>query len=109
MAQHFPGGAQVRYPGNRQAAKTHRSVLSSIGPYHEVAGDGHEKLGSAALDMGGLGLPIYGYREKWSGSVLDLKVVPDSRSNGTIGHIYLDLVEKLQGKLLSLFFEITTN
>lgn len=97
MAENFPEGAGKRYPGHDNSVKTHRMPLSALGPFHEVAGDGHEKLGALALDMGGLGLPIYGYREKWSGTALMLKVVPDCRSPGVVGHLYIDLIEEYGG------------
>lgn len=48
--------------------------------------------------MGGLGLPIYAYRDKWGGPVLQIDVVPDCRSPGAVGYLYLDLVEKLGGE-----------
>ncbi|KAF5310627.1 hypothetical protein D9619_008265 [Psilocybe cf. subviscida] len=102
MAEHFPEGAAKRFPGNKKIVKTHRQALAAFGPYHEVAGDGHEKLGALALDMGGLGLPVYGYRDKWSGTALMLKVVPNCRSPGVVGHLYDDLIQELGGIPLQL-------
>lgn len=54
-------------------------------------------MGALGLQMGGLGLPIYAYRDKWTGQLPQIDVVPDSRSPGTVGHLYLDLLEKLGG------------
>src|SRR5271156_2764532 len=36
-----------------------RVPLDCLGPWHQLHWDGHEKMGSQALDMGGVGLPIY--------------------------------------------------
>ncbi|KAF4600764.1 hypothetical protein EYR38_005409 [Pleurotus pulmonarius] len=69
----------------------------SIGPFPEVAADGHEKIASQALKMGGVGISIYGWKDKWTSTILMLSVVPDCRSAGAIGHLYLDLVEHLEG------------
>lgn len=104
MAEHFPEGAAKRFPGNKKIVKTHRQALAAFGPYHEVAGDGHEKLGALALDMGGLGLPVYGYRDKWSGTALMLKVVPNCRSPGVVGHLYVDLIQELGGLCTKFVF-----
>lgn len=108
MAENFPEGATKRYPGHKKTVKTHRQALAAFGPYHEVAGDGHEKLGALALDMGGLGLPMYGYRDKWSGTALMLRVVPNCRSPGVVGHLYVDLIEELGGLFVLYFSEKST-
>lgn len=97
MREHFPHGAEKRYPG-RNKSKVNRQPLSALGPYHEIAADGHEKIGAQALQMGGLGLPIYAYRDKWTGRVAKIDVVPDCRSAGAVGHLYLDLLEDLGGQ-----------
>ncbi|KAF9522685.1 hypothetical protein CPB83DRAFT_822529, partial [Crepidotus variabilis] len=101
MRENFPDSADKRFPGyKRQPVR--RQALTALGPFHEIAGDGHEKIGALALQMEGLGLPIYGYRDKWSGKLLKLDVVPDCRSNGAIGHLFLDLVLALGGISLQL-------
>jgi hypothetical protein len=97
MQEHFPGGPGKRYPGQKKP-RINRQPLSALGPYHEVAADGHEKIGALALQMGGLGLPIYAYRDKWTGRLAKMDVVPDCRSAGAVGHLYLDLLEQLGGQ-----------
>ncbi|KAF7290217.1 hypothetical protein MIND_01335200 [Mycena indigotica] len=46
-----------------------------------------------ALRMGGVGFSIYAYKDKYTDSVLWIKVFPDVRSAGAGGHIFLDFVE----------------
>ena len=99
MSQHFPEGAEKRFLGYKKP-KVSRQALYALGPFHEIAGDGHEKLGALALQMGGIGLPIYGYRDKWSGKLLKINVVPDCRSAGAVGHLYLDLIEEIGGHFI---------
>jgi hypothetical protein len=101
MHEHVPAGFDLRFPG-RKAALT-RQPLSAIGPFHEVSSDGHEKLAHQALAMGDVGLPIYAYKDKWSDTVLKISVVPNCRTNGAIGHLYLDLIEEIGGKTLVRF------
>jgi hypothetical protein len=48
--------------------------------------------------MGPVGLNIYGFRDKWSGTVLLCTVVPNDRCRETIGHLFLDLVELYKGE-----------
>ncbi|KAJ7844507.1 hypothetical protein B0H14DRAFT_3868298 [Mycena olivaceomarginata] len=43
--------------------------------------------------MGGVGFSVYGFKDKYTDSVLFLKIYPDVRSSGTGGHIFLDFVE----------------
>ncbi|KAL1942641.1 hypothetical protein VTO73DRAFT_4881 [Trametes versicolor] len=85
-----PTGAAIRHP--RAGNHIIRKVLTAKGVWHEISVDGHEKLGPVALEMGGVGFHIYGMREKWSGRVLWLVVVPNSRVSAVVGHIYLDCV-----------------
>lgn len=105
MREHYPEGAAKRYPG-KSSMRVNRQPLSALGPYHEIAADGHEKLGALALQMGGLGLPIYAYRDKWSGDLFQADVIPDCRSPGACGYLYLDLVEKLGGTIMLLNMKI---
>ncbi|KAK7037438.1 hypothetical protein VNI00_011189 [Paramarasmius palmivorus] len=92
MKQYHPEGFEKRFPGGKKA-KIPRTPLTAMGPFHEVSSDGHEKLGSLALDMYDLALPIYGWKDKWTDMILKADVVPDCRSMGAIGHLYLDLLE----------------
>ncbi|KAM5544839.1 hypothetical protein V8D89_001737 [Ganoderma adspersum] len=71
-----------------------RGKLESLGIWHEVSVDGHEKLGDKALQMGLVGFHIYGARDKWSGKVLLLIVLPSSWFAEAIGHVYLDFCIK---------------
>ncbi|KAF8575518.1 hypothetical protein K439DRAFT_1543862, partial [Ramaria rubella] len=83
-----------RYPVGR--SKPQHGHLTSVGPWHKISADGHEKIGAAALNMGGVGLPCYAFRDKWSGAPLRLVVVPNDRLAVVIRHVYLDLVEDYQ-------------
>ncbi len=47
--------------------------------------------------MGPVGIPVYGIRDKWSGTILHLVVVPNARKAVIIGHLYLDFIEKYGG------------
>ncbi|KAJ6590245.1 hypothetical protein B0H10DRAFT_1961177 [Mycena sp. CBHHK59/15] len=69
-------------------------ISSSSGVFQELHCDGHEKLVSAALKMGPIGISIYGFRDKASGIVCTLEAVPDARQSVVVGHLYLDLVEE---------------
>jgi hypothetical protein len=95
MQQHIPEGFDRRLPGNTK--RKNRKPLTSIGPFREVSADGHEKLNRQALEMGDLNIPIYAYRDKWSGFILKLSAIPDSRQIGAIGHVYLDLIQEWDG------------
>ncbi|KAJ6555753.1 hypothetical protein B0H19DRAFT_947391, partial [Mycena capillaripes] len=101
MLEHFPTGFDNRFPG-RKRSTIPRTALNSNGPFHEVSSDGHEKLGKQALEMGDIGLPIYGYKDKWSDTLPFIKFVPNSRTAAAIGHLYLDYIQKMGGELLVL-------
>lgn len=88
-----PEGFEKRYPGAKRP-KVVRVPLLSFGPLHEVSGDGHEKLNAQALQMGDIALPIYAYRDKWSGFILKIILLPDVRTAASIGHLYLDLIQE---------------
>jgi hypothetical protein len=92
-----PEGFLKRQPGSKQQDIA-RVALVSIGPFHEVSADGHEKLNGQALRMGDISLPIYGYRDKWSGYLLKLLVLPDSRNAAPLAYVYLDLIEEYGGE-----------
>jgi len=68
-----------------------------MGPFHEVNCNGHDKLGAQALQMGRVRLPIYGLKDKWSSMLLHLVIIPNNQKASTIGHVYLDFVEKHHG------------
>ncbi|KAJ6489689.1 hypothetical protein C8R47DRAFT_977824 [Mycena vitilis] len=91
-----PLGAEQRYPGYKKH-RVYRHPLSALGPFHEVSSDGHEKIGQQALQMGDIGLPIYGFKDKWTAGLLKINVVPDSRTNAAIGHLFLDFIEEHGG------------
>ncbi|TEB21975.1 hypothetical protein FA13DRAFT_1671170, partial [Coprinellus micaceus] len=96
-----PEGFTLREPGSKKKLLP-RVALLSFGPFHEISADGHEKLNAQALRMGDISLPIYAYRDKWSGFILKLLLLPDSRLSGAIGHVYLDLVEEYGGVPIQL-------
>ncbi|KAJ6464899.1 hypothetical protein C8R45DRAFT_939743 [Mycena sanguinolenta] len=68
-------------------------VLLGLRPFFEVSSDGHEKLSATALRMGCVGFSVYGFKDKYTDSILFLKIYPDVRSSGAGGHIFLDFVE----------------
>ncbi|KAJ7715227.1 hypothetical protein DFH07DRAFT_1015377 [Mycena maculata] len=90
MKDNAPGAAKRRYPGTKD--KVTRKNLTAQGVFQELHCDGHEKLGSAALRMGPVGIAIYGFRDKGSGTDCGLRAVPDARHAVVIGHLYLYLV-----------------
>ncbi len=97
--EHDPFGAACRTPGQTRN-RIPRTTLTSIGVNAEYNCDGHEKLSSKALRMGPVGIPIYDFRDKASGRIILLTVVPDDRSSVVIGHLHLDLIEKNKGAVL---------
>ncbi|KAJ7074927.1 hypothetical protein B0H15DRAFT_792575, partial [Mycena belliarum] len=92
MKDNAPGAAKRRYPGNKD--KIARKNLTAQGVYQEFHCDGHEKLASSALKMGPVGISIYGFRDKGSGTAVTLRAVPDARHSVVICHLYLDQVEE---------------
>ena len=95
LANHAPEGLARRFPG---ANRIHCSALVSIGPNHQHHADGHDKLNVQALNMGGVGLGIYGIKDQWTSFLLSLLVVPNNRLACTIGHVHLDTIEITGGK-----------
>ncbi|THH19591.1 hypothetical protein EW146_g1615 [Bondarzewia mesenterica] len=104
MLAHYPEGFAARFPG-RKLSGISRQPLSSIGPFREISGDGHEKLGQFALQMGDISLPIYGFKDKWPSYVLLLKVIPNCRAAGALAHLFIDLIEMYGG----ISIQITTD
>ncbi|OBZ68444.1 hypothetical protein A0H81_11429 [Grifola frondosa] len=90
MHDNEPDAVNARFPGKK---KIPCAKLSSIGPFHEVNCDGHDKLGIFALQMGPVTLPIYGMKDKWSDVMLHLVVIPNNRNAVVVGHVFLDFVE----------------
>ena len=97
MHEHFPLGFDARFPGKHKSAIP-RTALNANGPFHKISCDGHEKLGKQALDMGDIALPIYGYKDKWTDTMLFLRFVPNSRTAAAIGHLFLDHIETTGGE-----------
>ncbi|KAJ6461638.1 hypothetical protein DFH09DRAFT_1254948 [Mycena vulgaris] len=91
MLLNDPDGVDARYPGRK---KIKRAQLKAHGTWQEIHCDGHEKLGALALQMGGVGLPIYGMKDKWGSEILYLSVIPDDRHSDVIGHVFLDFIEE---------------
>lgn len=95
-----------RFPGHCKAKI--QGQLYAVGPWHEIHADGQEKLDHKGLQMGGVGIPIYAFQDKWSGIPLWLVVVPNDRLAVAIGHMYLDMIEDYQGNfrmLRCLFYD----
>ncbi|KAJ7633203.1 hypothetical protein FB45DRAFT_745629, partial [Roridomyces roridus] len=92
MKDNAPGTSKQRYPGNKD--KIIRTNLTAQGVFQELHCDGHEKLATAALRMGPVGISIYGFRDKASGLLCGLVAVPDARHSAVVGHLYLDLLEE---------------
>jgi hypothetical protein len=93
MLKRFPAGFDLRFPG-KKGRRVARVPLRAVGPYFEVSADGHEKLAPSALQMGGVGFSIYGFKDKFSDYILSLKIYPDVRTAGAGAHIFLDFVEE---------------
>ncbi|KAH9831935.1 uncharacterized protein C8Q71DRAFT_714725, partial [Rhodofomes roseus] len=84
-----------------------RRVIASfaLGPMYEVHCDGHDKLGALALQMGGVALPIYGYKDKCSSVCIQLVIIPNNRKADVVGHTYCDWVSELGCIPLQLTFD----
>ena len=91
LATHAPEGLAQHFPG---AHRIPQSALVAIGPNHQHHADGHDKLNAQALNMGGVGLGIYGIKDQWSSFILHLSTVPNNRLATTIGHVHLDCVKE---------------
>jgi hypothetical protein len=91
LATHAPEGWAQHFPG---ACRICQSALVTIGPNHQHHADGHNKLNAQALNMGGVGLSIYGVKDQWSSFILHLVTVPNNCLATTIGHVHLDYIMK---------------
>lgn len=94
MHDHFDAEFDRRFVGSKDAIE--RVPLDCLGPWHQLHWDGHEKLGDQALDMGGVGIPIYAGKDQFSSFVPVMRVVPNSRLEKTIGHFFLDVVQEYE-------------
>ncbi|KAK6981741.1 hypothetical protein R3P38DRAFT_2745736, partial [Favolaschia claudopus] len=92
MSDLDPGGAEARFPGRNRRPKE-RGHLTDTGVYYEIHFDGHEKLNFKGLQMGPVGIDIYGARCHSSSRLIKYLTVPNARCSSTVGHYYLDLVE----------------
>lgn len=92
----FDAEFDLRFVGSKGVID--RVPLDCLGPWHQLHWDGHEKLGDQALDMGGVGLPIYAGKDQFSSFVPVMRVIPNSRLEHTIGHFFLDFVEEFKCK-----------
>lgn len=63
---------------------------------HQVHCDGHDKLGKFALQMGSVGIPMYGMTDQSSTNQLQLDPIPNNRRPEVVAHVYLDFVEKFK-------------
>jgi hypothetical protein len=95
-----------RFVGSKGAID--RVPLDCLGPWHQIHWDGHEKMGSQALDMGSVGLPIYAGKDQFSSFVPVMRVIPNVRLGNTIGHFFLDAIEE-SGGCTYLPFNFTAN
>ncbi|KIK56381.1 hypothetical protein GYMLUDRAFT_1016107 [Collybiopsis luxurians FD-317 M1] len=94
MHIHFPEDFVKRFPG-RQLIRQNRTAHTLVGPYHELHADGHEKLSASGLRMGDIGFSLYGYKDKWTCGIPFLRVMPESCSAASGGHLFLDFVEQV--------------
>jgi hypothetical protein len=99
MKDNYPHGAEIRFPGKKKLPPRGQ-LLIGRGVFQEVHCDGHEKLNAKALRMGPVSIDMYGMRCHSSGKVLHMEVVPNARCSSTVGHLYLDFVEKYGSKCL---------
>lgn len=91
LHDHFEEEFDARFVGAK--AKLFRRPLYALGPMHQIHSDGHEKLGSQALQLGGnVGIDYYGYKDQFSSLNPMMRVVPNSRDRVVIAHLYLDFV-----------------
>ncbi|KAK7442089.1 hypothetical protein VKT23_016363 [Stygiomarasmius scandens] len=87
-----PANCLLRTPSG-QKLRIERKALTVLGPNQEMHSDGHEKLGPTALDMWGVGIPIYGFHQH-VGHITFLQAVSDARRADIVGHLHLDMIEE---------------
>lgn len=93
MQTEFPDGFDVRVPGKKNTERR-KGHLTGQGIFQELHCDGHEKLSAKALQMGPVGIDIYGFRCHSSGMIISKHAVPNSRCKWTVAHCYLDVLER---------------
>jgi hypothetical protein len=86
-----PEGVLARHP---TARRIRRVPLSSQGPNEVWCCDGHNKLCK-------YGFAIWGVRDKFSRKWLGLWVLPSNRIANIVAYLWLTLVEKIGGMLIS--------
>jgi hypothetical protein len=91
MHIHDADGFFARAPG---AASIKRVPKVPLGIHERWSGDGHDKLYK-------IGFPIWAVVDDATGTWLGAWVVPSNRMGEIIGYLYLCLVEKYRGELLS--------
>jgi hypothetical protein len=89
MMLNNPDGGSICYPRKRIIP---RSALQAAGTWQEVHCNGHEKLGTQALQLGGVSLPIYGFKDQFSSELMYLVVLPNDCLVIAVAHVYLDFV-----------------
>jgi hypothetical protein len=67
-----------------------RSVFDSAGPNEQWACDGHDKLSS-------IGLPVYGFRDKYGRKLLDAYLCPSNRVGRIVLRLYWETVKDIGG------------
>ncbi|KAE9387552.1 hypothetical protein BT96DRAFT_948264 [Gymnopus androsaceus JB14] len=92
IRQADPEGPAHQYPGRKKPID--HTPLVAQGTWQEHHGDGHEKLAKAALHMGPVSLPIYGYKDKWCSVLPFMRFIPDDQHADCIAHLYLDFVDE---------------
>lgn len=98
MHKHF---SEEKFPGKKKV-QVDQQPLSALGPYHEISGDGHNRIWHIGITDGRLRLSnIYAYQDKWTGRLAQMDVVPDCCLAGAVGHLYLDFLEILDGQFNS--------
>jgi hypothetical protein len=97
LHSHFNEEFEYRFAESR---KIKRKPLFAVGPFHKFHWDGHEKLGGQALEMGPIGLPIYGGKDEWSGYLIKLVVMPNVRLARAIAHVKLDVIEEMDCEIV---------
>lgn len=107
LHDHFDDEFDARFVGSKDAID--RVPLNCLGPWHQLHGDGHEKLAAQALMMGGVTLPIYAMKDQFLTFVPIMRVMPNVRLGNSIGHFYLDLIEEYGCMLYILYYNAQTD
>ncbi|KAK7452143.1 hypothetical protein VKT23_012248 [Stygiomarasmius scandens] len=85
-----PAGPILRAPG--MTKRIQRKPLLVLGPGQEMHSDGHEKWTASAIQLGDVGIGVYGFRQH-VGHISYLTVIPDARRADAVGHLHLDMIE----------------